>query len=112
MTLKQSMGRISPFGEMQSSTSLNNLPINTNSSKTQFGAITTSTIQSVTTKHKSFFSVDKALIKEVVETAIRGQRIQHLNNMLRRHFVELTDRFMQPLNRYFESLVIGNHMSM
>ncbi|KAJ3222052.1 Protein dennd6a [Clydaea vesicula] len=35
-----------------------------------------------------------------------------LNNMLRHHFVELTDRFLQPLNRYFEGLVVGNQMSM
>jgi hypothetical protein len=30
-----------------------------------------------------------------------------MNNMIRQHFVELTQRFLQPLNRYFDSLVIG-----
>jgi len=35
-----------------------------------------------------------------------------LNNLLRRHFIELTDRFLSPLNRYFESLLVGSPVSM
>nr|KAJ3422052.1 Protein dennd6b [Polyrhizophydium stewartii] len=42
----------------------------------------------------------------------RGQPVQAINNMIRRHFTELTDRFLQPLNRYFESLVVGNPAQM
>jgi len=71
-----------------------------------------SSIYSAACKHKPFFSKDKKLMKEVVEAALRGGKMQSLNNMIRRHFVELTDRFLQPLNRHFESLVVGNHMNM
>lgn len=30
-----------------------------------------------------------------------------INNTIRQHFVELTHRFLQPLNRYFDCLVVG-----
>ena len=32
--------------------------------------------------------------------------------MIRRHFSELTQRFLQPINRYFESLIVGNSSTM
>jgi hypothetical protein len=31
-----------------------------------------------------------------------------LNNILRRHFVDLTEKFLVPLNRYFSTLIPVN----
>jgi hypothetical protein len=63
--------------------------------------------------YKNYVSRDKKLLAEVVEISGRGpSSVQPLNNRLRRHLVELTDRFLQPLNRHFESLVEDNHMDM
>ncbi|TPX46522.1 hypothetical protein SeMB42_g03146 [Synchytrium endobioticum] len=70
------------------------------------------TIESVTTKHKSFFSKDRKLIRSVAEAGIRGHPAHGLDNMLRRHFVELAERFLQPLNRHFEALVVGSPVRM
>ncbi|KAJ3017717.1 Protein dennd6b [Thoreauomyces humboldtii] len=69
-------------------------------------------IESLTSKHKPFLSKDRALIKEVVEAAIRGKPMTVLNNMVRRHFMDLTERFIQPLNKHFQSLVVGNASTM
>ncbi|KAJ3219641.1 Protein dennd6a [Dinochytrium kinnereticum] len=71
-----------------------------------------SVVQSLTSKYKPFLSKDKKLIKDVAEAAIRGSSSFTLNNMLRRHFVELTDRFLQPLNRHYEGLIIGSPIGM
>jgi hypothetical protein len=38
--------------------------------------------------------------------------VDAINNMIRQHFVELTQRFLQPLNRYFDSLIIGSPTAM
>ncbi|KAI8822084.1 uncharacterized protein EV422DRAFT_577802 [Fimicolochytrium jonesii] len=78
----------------------------------QMGAGAGATVESITCKHKPFLSKDRKLLKEVVEAAIRGKPVHLLNNMLRRHFIELTERFIQPLNRHFESLIVGNPLQM
>ena len=65
-------------------------------------------IDKVVTKHRPFFSKDKKLMKEVLEANINGITSDTINNTIRRHFIELTERFLQPLNRYFETLVVGN----
>lgn len=66
-----------------------------------------------TKAYKPFLSRDKKLLAEVIEIAAKGpSAIQPLNIKLRRHLVELTDRFLQPLNRHFESLVEDNPMDM
>ncbi|RKP04270.1 hypothetical protein CXG81DRAFT_23046 [Caulochytrium protostelioides] len=57
-------------------------------------------VLTLTTKHKPFVSKDRKLLKEVIEASIRGKPTYTLNNALRRHFMELTDRFLQPLNRF------------
>ncbi|TPX71120.1 hypothetical protein SpCBS45565_g01383 [Spizellomyces sp. 'palustris'] len=69
-------------------------------------------VESITCKHKPYLSKDRKLIKEVVEAAIRGKPVHVLDNMLRRHFIDLTERFIQPLNRHFESLIVGNPLHM
>ncbi|KAJ3328704.1 Protein dennd6a [Blyttiomyces sp. JEL0837] len=71
-----------------------------------------SVIESLSTKYKPFLLKDKKLLKEIVEVAIRGSSSITLDNMIRRHFVELTDRFIQPLNRYFDGLVVGSPVNM
>ncbi|KAJ3186489.1 Protein dennd6a [Gaertneriomyces sp. JEL0708] len=69
-------------------------------------------VESLTCKHKPYLSKDRKLIKEVVEAALRGKPTHLLNNMLRGHFMDLTGRFLQPLNRHFETLVVGSHLHM
>ncbi|KAI8853261.1 hypothetical protein BC829DRAFT_24344 [Chytridium lagenaria] len=71
-----------------------------------------SVVQSLTSKHKPFLIKDKKLIKDIAEASIRGTSNLILNNMLRRHFVELTDRFLQPLNRHYEGLIVGSPIGM
>ncbi|KAL2918131.1 hypothetical protein HK105_202058 [Polyrhizophydium stewartii] len=71
-----------------------------------------SVIEAQLAKHKPFLSRDKRLLKDLIEAGAQGQPVQAINNMIRRHFTELTDRFLQPLNRYFESLVVGNPAQM
>ncbi|KAJ3250956.1 Protein dennd6a, partial [Borealophlyctis nickersoniae] len=69
---------------------------------------TDGSVETISSKHKPFLAKDKKLIKDVVEAAIRGRPASILNNMLRRHFTDLTERFLQPLNRHFEGLIVGN----
>jgi hypothetical protein len=52
------------------------------------------------------------LLKDIAEIGIKVQGEDGVNNMIRRHFVELTERFLQPLNRYFDSLVVGSANNM
>ncbi|EGF77400.1 hypothetical protein BATDEDRAFT_91628 [Batrachochytrium dendrobatidis JAM81] len=70
------------------------------------------TIESVSVKHRPFLSKDKKLIKDLTDAAINGQSVEYLDNLIRRHFMELTDRFLHPMSRYFESLIIGNSSQM
>ncbi|KAH6574559.1 hypothetical protein BASA61_006936 [Batrachochytrium salamandrivorans] len=71
-------------------------------------------IESMTVKHRPFLSKDKRLLKELIDATSNGQSTEALDNIIRRHFMELTDRFLQPLSRYFESMIVGNpsHMSL
>ncbi|KAI9201829.1 uncharacterized protein BJ171DRAFT_516673 [Polychytrium aggregatum] len=78
----------------------------------RIGFSTETNVEEIRTKHRPFFGRDNQLIKNIAESAIRGKSAEVLNNMLRRHFVELTDRFLQPLNRHFESLIVGSPMHM
>ena len=48
----------------------------------------------------------------MTEGALNGLSSEILDDMLQRHFVELTDRFMQPLNRFFDTLVVGSPLQM
>ena len=52
------------------------------------------------------------LLKKVAELIMQAVPITELDNLIQRHFVELTDRFMQPLNRFFDSLLVGNPLQM
>ena len=71
-----------------------------------------SAIEAVTSKHRRFLSKDKRLLKDVFEARAQGKSHAFINNMIRRHFVELSDRFLQPLNRHFDGLMIDNPQQM
>ncbi|OUM61007.1 hypothetical protein PIROE2DRAFT_62778 [Piromyces sp. E2] len=65
-------------------------------------------IERIVTKHKSFFHKDKNVIKKITEAALMGYSLDIINNMFRRHFVELSEKFLQPLDYYFDKEVIYN----
>jgi hypothetical protein len=70
-------------------------------------------IDKIQTKHKShFLSKDKQIITQVVQSSMNGVSSPYMNTVLRRHFTELGERFLQPLNRYFEELIHGNPAEM
>lgn len=49
---------------------------------------------------------DRQLLKMLAEATVRGHPPDWvLNNILRRHFVDLTEKFLAPLNRYFDTLI-------
>ncbi|KAI8996795.1 hypothetical protein BDB01DRAFT_768514 [Pilobolus umbonatus] len=65
--------------------------------------------QGVISKRKSVISRDRELIKMLTEASVRGYPPDWiLNNILRRHFVDLTEKFLVPLNRYFSTLIPVN----
>jgi hypothetical protein len=55
---------------------------------------------------------DKKLLRDIFAVGVNVKGVEAMNNMIRQHFVELTQRFLQPLNRYFDSLVLGNPAAM
>ncbi|CAO3589267.1 unnamed protein product [Absidia cylindrospora] len=62
--------------------------------------------QGVTSKRKGVIEKDKALLRMLTEATVRGYPPDWLlNNMLRHYFVELTEKFLVPLNRYFSTLI-------
>ncbi|KAI8357873.1 hypothetical protein EDC96DRAFT_554000 [Choanephora cucurbitarum] len=63
-------------------------------------------VQGVTSKRKSVIARDRELVKMLTEASVRGYPPDWvLNNILRRHFVDLTEKFLVPLNRYFSTLI-------
>ncbi|KAI8884960.1 DUF1630-domain-containing protein, partial [Backusella circina FSU 941] len=63
-------------------------------------------VQGVTSKRKTVISRDRELIKMLTEASVRGYPPDWvLNNILRRHFVDLTEKFLAPLDRYFNTLI-------
>ncbi|CAG8473351.1 12061_t:CDS:2 [Funneliformis caledonium] len=63
-------------------------------------------LHGVTSKRKSVIAKDKAILKLLAEAIARGYPSDYLlNNILRRYFVELTEKFLVPLNRYFSTLI-------
>ena len=69
-------------------------------------------VETCSFKHRPFFSKDKKLLKDILAVGANVKGMDAINNMLRQHFVELTQRFLQPMNRYFESLVVGSPVNM
>lgn len=57
-------------------------------------------------KRKRRVSKDRALIKQLVEAAEgRGCSAEVANELLRKYFTDLTERFLAPLNRFISSLI-------
>ncbi|KDN52162.1 DUF1630-domain-containing protein [Tilletiaria anomala UBC 951] len=50
-------------------------------------------------------SKDRPLLKAMVDAVEKQEGVEAANGMLRRYFSDLTERFLQPLNRYIASLV-------
>jgi hypothetical protein len=66
-------------------------------------------VQGVTSRRKTVIAKDRELIKMLTEANVRGYPPDWvLNNILRRHFVDLTEKFLVPLNRYFSTLIPVN----
>ena len=65
-------------------------------------------VERIVTKHKTYFQRDKSIIKKITEAALMGYSLDIINNMFRRHFVELSEKFLQPLDYYFDKEVIYN----
>ncbi|RKP34008.1 hypothetical protein BJ085DRAFT_7708, partial [Dimargaris cristalligena] len=58
------------------------------------------------TKWKSVVGKDRALLAKITTAAEAGYTSSYiLNNILRRHFLDLTEKFLAPLNRYFSTLI-------
>ncbi|KAG0183266.1 Protein dennd6a [Apophysomyces sp. BC1021] len=66
-------------------------------------------VQGITSKRKAVIAKDRELLRMLTEAAVRGHPQDWvLNNILRRHFVDLTEKFLVPLNRYFSTLIPVN----
>lgn len=66
----------------------------------------------INTKYKSIVKKDSALLKKISDRIAGGASVDVMDLMIQRHFVELTDRFMQPFNRFFDSCVVGSPLEM
>ncbi|CAO1618417.1 unnamed protein product [Sympodiomycopsis kandeliae] len=58
-----------------------------------------------TTKRKRRISKDRVLLKKLQELLDEPGCIPLANTLLRRHLVDMTERFLSPLNRYVSSLI-------
>ena len=66
----------------------------------------------IDTKYKSIVKKDPSLLKKITERIVENSSVDVMDLIIQRHFVELTDRFMQPFNRFFHSCVVGNPLEM
>ena len=66
----------------------------------------------VNTRYKCSMSRDKSLLKKIAEMSIKQSSFQQMDDLLQRHFVELTERFVQPLNRFYETLLTASPLQM
>ncbi|XP_025107449.1 protein DENND6A-like isoform X2 [Pomacea canaliculata] len=59
----------------------------------------------VYTQYKSFLAKDKMILKRLMKGSQSKRPVEAQNAILRRHFLELTQSFMIPLERYMASLM-------
>lgn len=64
----------------------------------------------INTKYKPIVKKDSSLLKKIAERIISGDSVDIMDLMIQRHFVELTDRFMQPFNRFFDLCIVGSQL--
>ncbi|CAO3646850.1 unnamed protein product [Cunninghamella blakesleeana] len=70
-------------------------------------------VQGITTKRKGVILKDRDLLRMLTEATVRGYPPDWvLNNILRHHFMDLTKRFLVPLNRYFNTLIPTEKISL
>ncbi|KAJ3387506.1 hypothetical protein HDU84_000757 [Entophlyctis sp. JEL0112] len=75
-------------------------------------------VEALHTKHKNVLSKDRKFLKSLEEmfssvtNGATSVSLETLENTFRRHFVELSDKFLQPLNRHYDGLVVGSPRSM
>ncbi|KAI8076876.1 uncharacterized protein BX664DRAFT_367385 [Halteromyces radiatus] len=70
-------------------------------------------VQGVTSKRKGVIAKDRDLLRMLTEATVRGHPPDWLlNNILRHYFVDLTEKFLVPLNRYFSTLVPKDETSL
>ncbi|XP_055999780.1 protein DENND6A-like isoform X4 [Ostrea edulis] len=61
--------------------------------------------QGVYTRYKPFLSKDKGILKRIIKGMQAKRPVEAQNAILRRYFLELTQSFMIPLERYMGSLM-------
>ncbi|KAJ2783971.1 hypothetical protein GGI15_002401 [Coemansia interrupta] len=62
--------------------------------------------QGLQTKHRCAISKDRPFAEHLLNALKTGKQPPWMvNNMLRRHFIDLTVQFLAPLNRYFSTLI-------
>merc|ERR1719378_317007 len=61
--------------------------------------------QGVYTKYKPTLERDKLLFKKLAKGSSKSRPLEAQNALLKRHFIELTQSFMIPLERYLSSLM-------
>ncbi|SAM08428.1 hypothetical protein [Absidia glauca] len=70
-------------------------------------------VQGVTSRRKGVVAKDRDLLRMLTEATVRGHPPDWLlNNILRHHFVDLTEKFLLPLNRYFRTLIPNESTSL
>ncbi|KAL1916113.1 uncharacterized protein VTP21DRAFT_6117 [Calcarisporiella thermophila] len=63
-------------------------------------------VPGVVSKRKGIVEKDRNLLRLLAEASARGDPPPHIvNNILRRHFAELTKKFLAPLESYFTTLI-------
>ncbi|KAJ2907087.1 hypothetical protein GGI21_003954, partial [Coemansia aciculifera] len=78
----------------------------TNTSGSQSGSIR----QGLQSKYKCAVSKDRPFAEHLLNSLKTGKQSPWMvNNMLRRHFIDLTVQFLAPLNRYFSTLIPQVH---
>ncbi|KAJ2689002.1 hypothetical protein IWW39_001806 [Coemansia spiralis] len=90
-----------------SSSSSNN---NAGSSANGSGGSGSGSRQGLQSKYKCAVSKDRPFAEHLLNSLKTGKQSPWMvNNMLRRHFIDLTVQFLAPLNRYFSTLIPQVH---
>lgn len=61
--------------------------------------------QVLKTSHKNIVKIEQQAVLQLLSKADTEVALTHNNEILRRHFLQLTESFLIPLERYFASLM-------
>ena len=81
------------------------IPILPTALEKRHGTYPATTLTSELKTHRNFLSSDKKLLAEIENVGVLVQGEEPINNKLYAHFIELTERFLHPLNQHFALLV-------